>query len=88
MTLSKRKKSTVKRKMTTKKRTTAPKSNGLCGRSKLATRQLSLVRAARKEGEQTAKKRLLKQITNIFKSGKKRKPAAKRTKRVDSNTPF
>jgi len=49
---------------------------------------LSLVKAARKEGENTAKKRLLKQITSIFKSGKKRKPAAKRTKRVDSNTPF
>jgi len=38
--------------------------------------------------EQATKKRLLKQITNIFKSGKKRKSAAKRTKRVDSNTPF
>ena len=94
-TAKKRTTTTVKKRTAAKKRTTAvskprrtsPKSAGLSGRSKLAIRQLSLVKAARKEGENTAKKRLLKQITSIFKSGKKRKPAAKRTKRVDSN-PF
>jgi len=50
----------------------------------LATRHLSLVKAARKEGENSARKRLLKNITSIIRSGNKRKPAAKRRARVDN----
>jgi len=84
--VAKKRATKVARKRTTavKPRRSSPKSAGLSGRSKLLTRQLSLVKAARKEGEQTARKKLLDKITKIFRSGKKRKTPAKKRKPADN----
>ena len=57
------------------KTTRRPKTkvSSLNGRPSLVKRQSLLVKAARKEGEKTARKQLLAKISKIFKSGKKRK---------------
>jgi len=73
------------KKPSVKSRVKSPvKPDGLSGRSSLAIRQRALIKAARKDGEKTARKKLLKDITKILKGGKKPKSVAKQLRRIEN----